>query len=415
MRPKILLATTCRWVAPARLAMAFRHAGCEVDMVCPAGHPVVHTGACGRTYRYHGLAPLDSICAAMEDGRPKMVIPCDDLACTHLHEIHAQAVRQGDSGKEVRALVERSLGDPANYSLVDARSRLIALARELGVATPETGAISSVEELPGWIAQLGLPLVLKTDGTSGGVGVRIVASEEEAVRAFRKLDAPPRLSRVIKRAIFDQDRTLFAPWLQRRRPVVNVQRYLPSSDATIAVACWRGEILASISTEVLRTWRPRGPSSVVRLINNRETNREMLQGAEKIVSHLKLSGLCGFDFVVEQKTGKAYLIEMNPRATQTCHLPLGTGHNLPVALAAAVSEEAQPQTASVTDGEVIALFPLEWQNDGASPFLRTAYHDVPWEEPRLVQFCARSKLNNGGWLTYENLDRMLALLPWRRS
>lgn len=410
IRPKVLLATTCRWFASARLAIALKLAGCDVEVVCPTGHPVALTSALGRKYPYRGLAPLSSFRTAIDAAQPDMIIPCDDLACSHLHEMYSQALKNGKDSA-LNTLIERSLGDPAQYSLIDARSQLIALARGLAIDAPETEIISSVEELRARIAQIGLPVALKSDGTSGGLGVRIANSETEAVRAFGILNAPPKLVRATKRALFDQDRTLLIPWLQRRRPAVSVQRFLPFHDATIAVACWRGEVLASISVEVLRTWKRKGPASVVRLIDN----QDMLLAAQKLARHLKLSGLCGFDFLLDRETGKAYLIEMNPRATQICHLALGTARNLPAALAACMAGEAVPESITITERDVIALFPLEWQNDPASPFFRSGYHDVPWEEPKLVQACVESRMRKGGWLTYENLDRMLAHLPWRRS
>lgn len=323
--------------------------------------------------------------------------------------MYARAFRDGTHAA-LRVLLDRSLGDPSLYSLIDARSQLIAVARELGIDAPATGAISTLAELRAWIGHLGLPVVLKTDGTSGGLGVKVVDSETEAVRVFGILNAPPQFLRAAKRALFDQDRTLLVPWVRQRRPTVNVQRFLPFHDATIAVACWQGEVLASIGVEVLRTWKPKGPASVVRLIDN----QNMLLAAQKLVRHLKLSGLCGFDFVLVPDTGKAHLIEMNPRATQICHLALGTARNLPAALAARVAGKAVPTSVSVTERDVIALFPLEWQNDPASPFLNSGYHDVPWEEPKLVQACVEFRMRNGGRLTYENLDRMLAHLPWRR-
>ncbi|MGA2848355.1 MAG: hypothetical protein ABSE46_05115 [Terracidiphilus sp.] len=409
-RPKVLLATTSRWFASARLAMAFDMAGCAVDMVCPSGHPFALITGRGHIYPYRGLAPLGSFQSAIDASQPDIVVPCDDLACRHLHDLYVRALKDGKDGK-LCMLVERSLGDPSQYALINARSQLIALAYELLIDAPQTEMISSVEELRVWIAQFGLPVALKTDGSSGGLGVRIADSEAEAVRAFGVLNAPPKLARAVKRAVFDQDRSLLTPCLQRRRPAVSVQRFLPFHDATIAVACWRGEVVASICVEVVRTWKPKGPASVVRLIDN----RDMLLAAQKLTSHLKLSGLCGFDFLVDRVTGKAHLIEMNPRATQTCHLPLGTAHDLPAALAACIAGKPIPNSTSVTERNVIALFPLEWQNDPASPFLRSGYHDVPWEEPKLVQACVESRMRNGGWLTYENLDRMLARLPWRRT
>ena len=410
MTPRVLLATTCRWFAAARLAMAFKDVGCVVDVICPDGHPVSLTAAYSRMFQYRGLAPLDSFRAGIIAAQPDIVIPCDDLARTHLHQIYARSLQPDDADTALRSLLERSLGDPTCFSLIDARSRLIALAHELDLRAPETAVISNLSELQSCVGSFGLPVVLKSDGTSGGLGVRIAHSEADAVRAFKMLNAPPLVLRTFKRALVDRDSTLLIPWLQRHRPVVSMQRFLPSKDATVAVACWQGEVLASISVEVLKTWKPKGPASVVRLIDN----DEMTLTVRKLAARLKLSGLCGFNFILERDPQRASLIEMNPRATQICHLPLGPSRNLTAALANALTGKAAPESASITDLDVIALFPLEWQNSASSPFLRSAYHDVPWEEPRLVLACVDSRMRDGGWLTYESLNRMLARLPWRR-
>src|SRR6185312_3887611 len=140
---------------------------------------------------------------------------------------------------------------------------------------------------------------------------------------------------VVKRAVVNNDINLLRPCLLRQRPLVNVQASIRGHDATMAVACWRGKVLAAISFDVLHVWQPKGPASVLRLTDN----REMPAAAEKIVSKLELSGLYGFDFMIEEEPGNAFLIEMNPRATQTCHLALGTGRDLPAALWSALSGE----------------------------------------------------------------------------
>lgn len=409
MRSKVLLATTCRWYSAARLALTFERSGCVVDAVCPPHHPIVFSGAYGRLYRYQGLSPIASMRTAIEQSAPDIIVPCDDLATLHLHQLHRQASRSG--AVAMAELLERSLGDPSQFSLIEARSRLIALARELALDVPETNVVANLTDLRDWITRFGLPAVLKTDGTSGGLGVLIVRSEAEAVRGFERLQSPPGGLRTFKRAMFDHDRTLIASWLRRRLPVINIQKFAVGVDANIAVACWEGKVLASISAKVVRTWKKSGPSSVLELIEN----RYMQLAAEKLAGRLKLSGLCGFDFLLEVNTDRAHLIEMNPRATQTCHLALGTNRNLPAALAAALRREPAPESFAITDKNTIALFPLEWQNDPDSEYIRSGYHDVPWEAPRLVQDCVDARMRNGGWLTYDNLNRLRARLPWHRS
>jgi hypothetical protein len=407
------LATTCRWFAVARLAMSLKNAGFTVEVVCPPDHPVAKTSSVLGTHVYRAFFPIASIKAAITAAEPYLVIPCDDLARVHLQSLHERERRKSGSTGSIAALIERSLGDPTNYPTVIARSSLIALAEAEGIRVPATAIVRSREQMHAWLKAYGLPAVLKTDGTSGGVGVALVYTLDEANRAFAALHAPPLVARAAKRALIDQDLNLILPCLLRRRPLVNVQSLIRGHEATSAVACWQGKILASIGFDVLHTWKPKGPASVVKL----NENPEMIAAAEKLVSRLKLSGFYGFDFMIEKETGYPYLIEMNPRATQTSHLPLGAGRDLPAALWTMVSGKPAEETESVIRNDVIALFPHEWQRNPASFFLSTAYHDVPWEEPELLREAIKSSPQGGVW-SLEALTQTLAQvrskLYWHR-
>jgi len=132
---------------------------------------------------------------------------------------------------------------------------------------------------------------------------------------------------------------------------------------------------------------------VVRLIDNAEISRAV----ETAVRKLGLSGMCGFDFMIESSTGSAYLIEINPRATQVGHITLGAGRDLPGALYAAVSGQSVRPAPAVTENRTIALFPHEWARDPQSEFLRTGYHDVPWDKPELVHACIHRSRKQSAW------------------
>jgi hypothetical protein len=151
--------------------------------------------------------------------------------------------------------------------------------------------------------------------------------------------------------------------------------------------------VASITARVVQTLDQHGPASVVEAIEHPDISASVA----KVVGALGLSGLLGFDFVVEEQTGDAYLIEMNPRATQICHLSLGVDRDLPAALRAALTGEAVRATPRVFDRDVIALFPQEWLRDPASPFLATAFHDVPWDQPGLIRACLREANIDRTW------------------
>lgn len=382
MALKVFIATSCRWFSAARLAMAFQRAGCVVDAACPPRHPVLSTRALETHYRYRALAPLHSLRSAILSSRPDLIVPSDDLAMLHLHRLYNLCVEAGgDDARFVREAIRTSLGEPAGYSVTGSQNRLMAVAREENIQTPQTQALRSIEEMERWLLEHGFPAVLKADGTSGGEGVRIVQTMRKAVRAYRTLHAPLHTAVVAKRACLDGDWNSVLPWLWQRQRRVSIQSFVTGPDANIAVSCWEGEVLSSISARVLKTWIPKGPATLIRLIEN----EEMLQAATKIVRRLKFSGLCGFDFMMDEVSGAPLLIEMNARATQTCALPLGPGKDLIASLCSTMTNQRPYGPPVETGGDTIALFPLAWQGDTSSELFQSAYHDIPWEEPGLVR------------------------------
>jgi formate-dependent phosphoribosylglycinamide formyltransferase (GAR transformylase) len=407
MKPTVLIATTFRWFPTARLGMALAKAGCTVDAVCPWRHPIRAATAVRRTFRYNGLAPIESFAAAITASRPDLIVPCDDVAIIHLHEIYDRELRRAGAESELCAVIERSLGAPASFPVVRARTAFMNLAEEEGVRVPKTRLIANLKDLKRWATEMGFPIVLKSDGTSGGDGVRIVHTMEEAEDAFRVLRAPPLLVRALKRALVDRDVTLVVPSLLRNRFVVNAQAFVSGREATSTVACWKGTILASLHFEVLNKHDSTGPSTVLRLIDN----VDMTTAAEKMVSRLGLSGVIGFDFMLEQSTGNAYLVEINPRATQVGHLTLGQGRDLPAALYAAVTGETIRESAKVTENATIALFPHEWLRNPQSPFLQSGYHDVPWEESEFIRVCVGTRRKRSA--LYSQRQQAQALSPVR--
>jgi predicted ATP-grasp superfamily ATP-dependent carboligase len=381
VKPSVLIATTSRWFPTARLAAALASAGCSVDAVCPTGHPMTNLRGMRKTYTFRGLTALRSFAEAICTTQPDLIVPGDDLATCHLHSLYQRELRRGQTRDSICALIERSLGSSESFPVVYARTAFIDLAREAGVRAPKTEVIANGSALKRWVTSVGLPTVLKANGTSGGDGVRVVHTPEEAEQAFRTLQAPPFLLRAMKRAVVDRDKTLLWPSLFRQRHVVNAQEFVPGCEATSAVACRNGTVLASLHFEVINKRDAAGPSSVVRLIEH----AEMSAAVETMVRRLNLSGLHGFDFMLEAHTGHAYLIEINPRATQVGHLTLGAGRDLPAALYAALSGAELRTAPRITENDTIALFPQEWMRDPASPFLKSAYHDVPWNEPELLR------------------------------
>jgi carbamoyl-phosphate synthase L subunit-like protein len=365
MKPRILLAATCGWPIAARLAAAFTAAGSEVAIVCPPRHPAGTLRVVPPSYVFRRRAARASLHAALHAAEPDLVIPCDEAATRHLHRLHARWLGPDAAAIKLRGVLDRSLGLAAGHAVIDSRSRLLALAQAESVAVPESFAIIAEDELHAWLAQHGFPALLKADATSGGEGVRIIHRAAEAAPAYvalhrRETGRLPRPARGLQ-----------------------VQRFIEGRDATTSVACWDGQVVASIHAEVVKTMYARGPASVLRLIDH----PEMQHAAERLVRRLGLSGILGFDFRLEADTGHARLIEMNARATQISHLPPGAGPTLPAALQAAMSGAPAAPVTPLPCPTTIALFPQEWSRDPASEYLASGFHDVPWSEPGLVKYC----------------------------
>lgn len=386
--PRVLLTTTIHLPSTVRMAIALSYNGCKVFVIAPPAHPVRLTRAASPVLPYQSFRPLNALEAAFEKTSPDLVIPCDESAVRHLHQLHRSSANSG-----TRALIERSLGDPDNYTLNEARYDFLVTAREVGVLVPATRALADVEDLRAWSAEAPLPWVMKADGSYAGQGVRIVSSLPEAEAAFNQLNQPVSGRLALNKLMIDRDPFCLQQWRAGSRPAISVQSYVEGRPANCSVACWKGEILASIAMEVVVARFRTGPSIVGRVIDH----TEMLDAARRVTRRLGLSGLVGFDFMIETATGNAQMIEMNPRNTPVCHLNLGPGQDLVEAMTAKLSGRTERHRPPTTSKDIIAFFPDAWQLDSESEFLRAGYHDVPWEEPALLRELLKPNRRDRYW------------------
>ncbi len=334
------------------------------------------------TFRYARFAPLESLAKAIEAAKPDIVIPCDDLAVSHLHQLYSSKRARSASEVDIPALIVHSLGHPESYPIVDSRYMLLKIARDEGILTPETTAIRDVHDLHNLLAYQPFPWVLKVDGSNGGGGVRIAATLAEAENYFADLRRSTGLLRFVKRLTVSRDAFFAMRWpdvVRGVRPAVITQPFIHGSLANCAVLCWNGKVLAGVGCEVVSEQQSLGPASVVRLVDN----SDMMDAAAKIARRLSLSGFFGFDFIIEEKTGSTFLIEMNPRCTQHCHLRLGKGRDMIGVLSAALKGNRPSEIAPITQNNLIAYFPQALLT--GSKFLSSSYHDVPLDEPELIR------------------------------
>jgi thioesterase domain-containing protein len=363
--------------------MGLAKMGCAVSAIYPAsGHPLSKTRVIQQRFCYSPLDPIGSLRTAIEAVDPDIVVPCDDRAVAHLHELHASDRNEFPSGSKVSALIEESLGLPESYQVVSSRYKLLKIAQEEGIRIPDTKLVTAASQLSSGDPELAQPSwVLKADCSWGGHGVRIADHPNQAEEFFLELSKPLGSMRFIKRLMVDRDPYWLQTWLQRIQPAVIAQSYIPGHPANSAVVCWKGKVLAGIAAEVVNAQGATGSATIVRIVDR----PDMLLPAERLARRLGLSGFFGFDFMIEEETGDPFLIEMNPRCTPLSHLQLGNGRDLMAALWAQLSNTPLREQAPVTTNDTIAYFPQAWHWDPSSPLLQSSFQDLPSEEPELVR------------------------------
>lgn len=382
----VLITATNGWPLSARLAIRFIQHGCSVAALCHRGDPLNRVSGIGRFYRYRAFDCVKSLARAIAALRPDLIVPCDDRAVQQLHEAFERY-------PSFRPLIEASLGDASAYELIRSRVDFMGIARELGVRAPDTCSVFSAADVAAWQITARQPAVMKRDGSWGGTGVKIVSSADEAIGSMRALLKPQRLGTAWKRYLVNGDPLAF--WVRKAssRPVVSLQRFIPGRPANAMLACWRGELLGLVAVEVIASQGPTGAATIVRLINH----PEITEAARRVSARLRLSGFHGLDFILEESTGSAFLIELNPRCTQLGHLILHAQGDLAGVLCRGLGLRTAPSPERELQGDLVGFFPQAavWNPD--SPYLKLVEHDVPWTEPALIRELLRPSWSDRRW------------------
>ncbi|HEY2034562.1 MAG TPA: ATP-grasp domain-containing protein [Rhizomicrobium sp.] len=376
MTTKILLAATVGWPSAARYAGGFVAAGCDVDALSPVHAPVRASRYAQRHFDYAPLFPLASLRTAITQSNPDMVVACDDRVVMQLLQLHQ---RESRKNSHVARLIEFSLGNPAAYALVMSRQGSLDAMRAEGVRVPDSVAIANEEALDIALAQIGLPAVIKADGSWGGEGVAVVRSCEEARSAFRKLAYPPRRWRSLARMVRRKDAHFLHEAISPKVRTISMQAFIEGHPAASAFAAKNGGVVASIAYDVLLAQGTIGPPNVIRRVDCPQIH----EAARKVARRFGLSGMHGLDFI-RDRNGDVHLIEINPRATQGGTLAFGTGSDLPAALAAALSP-ANTGIRPAIGNDVVAFFPRAFQGGGGGDWLPRAHHDIPWDDPAVLR------------------------------
>jgi glutathione synthase/RimK-type ligase-like ATP-grasp enzyme len=321
---------------------------------------------------------------AVRDWRPDLILPLDDLSAWLLRSFATSR----STRPELRDLLVKSLGDPGGYPAVTDRLGFMNFVGSQGLRKPRHCQIISRETALKTAQEWGYPVVVKTEHTSGGVGVAI-AADAEAVSMQLALLRPGRLQKIrqaIKYGIYR-----LAGFRNSGHGTAILQSFIPGIPAFRTVAAWKGRVLAGVSFAAEQTHpQTTGASTVVRRIENGDMDQALI----RITAALGLSGFVSCDFVLEGEGQRAWLIEINPRSTGSMHLGRLWGNDVCGALAAVLKGTPEPPRQQLMKAQYVALFPKELERDPHSPYVRSdaVYHDIPIREPALIEaYCRQLK------------------------
>lgn len=191
----------------------------------------------------------------------------------------------------ILAVTKTAILDTATLMRLHDKVQLAELAKEIGIDTPEIFAPRSTEEAKAYIDTVDHPVVIKMRQTSGAAG-------------FRKVYNPEHLSKryfdVVRINKLDEG------------SLPMIQRLVEGPTTCTLELCNQGKIIGEVMYQGIRTMPRTGGTTVFR---ESMSDPACLEATERIVRHLGFHGYCGFDFIMDQETGRPSLIDGNCRIT----------------------------------------------------------------------------------------------------
>lgn len=206
---------------------------------------------------------------------------------------------------EARDRIERTsavgLASFDALSIAASKSKTLTRATALGVPTPRSHHVRSLEDAVAAVREIGFPCVLKPDSSWSGrnnqrVRPVLLSDPETARRAADRL-------------------------VHRDAPAL-VQEFAPGRREAMMLFRASGRVLAHFAMSVSRTWPPLGGNSVMR--TSVRPPEDSMRHAERLVADVGLDGYSEVEFR-RALDGRPLLMEVNPRFSQSIELALRSG------------------------------------------------------------------------------------------
>ncbi len=338
--------------APRVVAALARH-GADVCVIAPRESYVAHT----RFKRADILMPFSEIERKLpaivrtlaEEFRADAILVGDEPMFSAL-VVLLQRLDETDLSSASRALLTRSLPPVGIARQLVSDAAFIAARPESACAPPRTLAAPTDAEALAFARDVGFPLVVKVDGHGGGLGVTR-CNDEPALRAALANRIPDR--------------------------GYVVQRFVEGKVCSVVLSGMTGKVAGAFCYAKFITDREHGMSSVI----THEDRADIIADAWALYESCGFSGYISIDYIVEDG-GRGYLLEINRGISGKSHLTC-FGVDLTASLLAMMRGQT-PAAAAPKTHDCVACFPIEWARDPASPYLMSALHDVPWDDPDVL-------------------------------
>lgn len=369
--PVLLVCTATRWQGTARIPHDLARAGFEVALLAPRGSLAEHSRFVARVEHLpDGASPrqwLDAFAAMVAATRPRIVLPCDDMAFQLLQRLVASPPDDLSPALRLQlaSLIRDSLGDPKFYATSVDKTLLPAAAEALGVQVAPYAIVADVDAADAFAAAHGYPIVLKRSHGFAGSGIAIVAERALLPQAMTDLAKGEPLD-----------------LRQATAPRLLAQAFVPGRILARPSAAWGGRELAGVTREkVVRHPAATGPGTVMGYFCDPRTRAY----SEALIAGFRISGFVGIEYVESTRTGEIFLLEINRRVTPGTHTGALVGIDLCAALHAAVTgaPSTVPHDIAAGFARTVARFPQEWLRDPASRYLRDCPVDAPWDDPEV--------------------------------
>jgi len=184
------------------------------------------------------------------------------------------------------------------------KKQLEELARGIGIDSPKTFYPQSSQEARQYIAEVDLPVVMKMRKASGAAGFRKIYNRAHFEKTY-----------------FDVVKINNLP----ESDLPMIQQLVEGPTTCTLHLCNQGEVVGEVMYQGLRTMPRSGGTTVFR---ESLADPACEEAASKIAKHLEFSGLCGFDFIMDEHTGRPFLVDANCRITPAVTMAYHGGSDL---------------------------------------------------------------------------------------